>query len=69
MRAQVAAPVVEESLIVVGAFDALYGINIARRLAGRDQVSRRDLLLRLADLKRIGQVEARTAGGPGGCVR
>ncbi len=60
MRAQVAAPVVE-NLIVVGAFDALYGINIARRLTGRDQVSRRDLLLRLADLKRIGQVEARTA--------
>ena len=58
-RAQVGAPVVE-NLIGVGAFDALYGIDLGCPVRGGDQVTRRDLLLRLADLKRLGQVEART---------
>ena len=59
-RAQVGAPVVE-NLIGVGAFDALYGIDIGCLVRTGDQVTRRDLLLAAADLKRLGQVEARTA--------
>ena len=44
-----------ESLILIGAFDALYGIGThrsARHGARRDQVTRRDLLLQVADLDR-----------------
>lgn len=59
-RAQVDAPVVE-NLIGVGAFDALYGIDVSCPQISDTRVTRRDLLLRLADLKRLGQVEARTA--------
>lgn len=59
-RAQVSVPVVE-NLIGVGAFDALYGIDITQTITGRDQVTRRDLLLRLADLKRLSQADARGA--------
>ncbi|MGI5952501.1 MAG: hypothetical protein ACOX61_11765, partial [Brooklawnia sp.] len=60
-RARPAAPVVE-NLIAIGAFDELYGIDIARPLQPAGQVTRRDLLLHLADLKRAGQVDARAAG-------
>ena len=41
-----------ERLVVVGAFDALYRLDVPHSLRGRGQISRRDLLLQVADLDR-----------------
>ena len=67
-RAQLPAPVVE-NLITVGAFDGLYGIDVSCPVRRADQVTRRDLLLHLADLKRLGRADARTAGRAKGLRR
>ncbi len=57
-RAHVAAPVVE-NLILTGGFDALYGIDLATGARARGQVTRRDLLLEVADCERLARA-ART---------
>jgi error-prone DNA polymerase len=50
-RAQVSRPVVER-LIVTGGFDDLYGLGPRLPVRRRSRVTRRDLLLQLADLDR-----------------
>ncbi len=50
-RARVARPVVER-LVVAGALDSLYGIGSPVPVRRRSQVTRRDLLLQVADLDR-----------------
>ncbi len=59
-RAAVSTPVVE-NLILVGGFDSLYGIDPERQRRGR--VTRRDLLLALADLSREARASRRAHGG------
>ncbi len=65
-RARVSRPVVER-LVVAGAFDSLYGIGSPVPVRRRGQVTRRDLLLQVADLDRWDR-PARGARGraPGG---
>jgi error-prone DNA polymerase len=50
-RARVSRPVVER-LVIAGAFDSLYGLTEALPVPARGQITRRDLLLQLADLER-----------------
>jgi error-prone DNA polymerase len=50
-RARVSRPVVER-LVLAGAFDSLYGIGSPVPVRRRTQVTRRDLLLQVADLDR-----------------
>ena len=57
-RARVAEPVVER-LILAGAFDALYRIGRHAPVKRRGQVTRRDLLLALADLHRERRADER----------
>ena len=59
-RAQVARPVVER-LVVAGGFDALYGIGLSTPVRRRGRVTRRDLLLQVADLDRHSRATARAA--------
>src|SRR5450756_1454066 len=56
-RASVAQPVVER-LILAGGFDRVYGIGRSLPVGARGQVTRRDLLLSLADLGRMAKVDA-----------
>lgn len=67
-RAQVEAPVVER-LILAGGFDQLYGIGRSAPVLRQGQITRRDLLLALADLKRLAIVEARSASRARGLRR
>lgn len=60
-RAQVSAPVAER-LVLAGAFDSIYGITGAHPVRRREQVTRRDLLLSLADMIRLDRVDARMHG-------
>ncbi|MDO5676531.1 MAG: DNA polymerase III subunit alpha [Propionibacteriaceae bacterium] len=57
-RANVSEPVVER-LILAGAFDSLYGIGRHASVQRRQQVTRRDLLLALADLHRERRANSR----------
>ncbi|MFZ0160808.1 MAG: DNA polymerase III subunit alpha, partial [Kineosporiaceae bacterium] len=50
-RARVSRPVVER-LVLAGAFDSLYGLETALPVRRRDRVTRRDLLLQVAELER-----------------
>jgi error-prone DNA polymerase len=50
-RARVSRPVTER-LVIAGAFDSLYGIGSPVPVRRRGQVTRRDLLLQVADLER-----------------
>ncbi|MDD2858746.1 MAG: DNA polymerase III subunit alpha [Candidatus Nanopelagicales bacterium] len=50
-RASISRPVAEH-LVLTGAFDRLYGIDRNRPVRHRGQLTRRDLLLQLADLDR-----------------
>jgi error-prone DNA polymerase len=62
-RAQVSRPVVER-LVVAGAFDSLYGLGgLAARLPvrRRGQVTRRDLMLQVAELDRWSRASSRAA--------
>ncbi len=63
-RASVAQPVVER-LILSGGFDSLYGIGRSRPVGDRAQITRRDLLLSLADLARMAKVDARATRARG----
>ena len=58
--------------MLTGAFDAIYGIGRPSAVAPRDRITRRDLLLSVADLERAARVDKRTAGrarGLGGASR
>jgi error-prone DNA polymerase len=55
-RARVGRPVVDR-LVVAGAFDSMYGIGSPVPVRRRGQVTRRDLLLQVADLDRWGAAE------------
>ncbi|HSN42708.1 MAG TPA: OB-fold nucleic acid binding domain-containing protein, partial [Propionibacteriaceae bacterium] len=68
VRARVEAPVVER-LVLAGGFDSLYGIRRYTPVRRPDQVTRRDLLLALADLRRMDMVEARTSSRAKGLRR
>ncbi len=50
-RAGVSRPVAER-LVLAGAFDSIYGLETALPVRRRDRVTRRDLLLQLAELER-----------------
>jgi error-prone DNA polymerase len=60
-RAAVSRPVVER-LVVAGAFDALYGLGSTIPVRRRGQVTRRDLLLQVAELDRWSRAVRRGAG-------
>ncbi len=64
-RAAVDHPVVER-LVLAGAFDRVYGIGRHAAVARRDQVTRRDLLLALADLHRMRRSDERARSRAGG---
>jgi len=57
-RSGISRPTVER-LIVVGAFDALYRLDLPTSMRQRGQLSRRDLLLQVADLERWTRSSAR----------
>jgi error-prone DNA polymerase len=59
-RAKVSQPIVER-LVLAGAFDSLYGIGPATDVAVRGRVTRRDLLLAVADLARFDRADTRAA--------
>jgi error-prone DNA polymerase len=59
-RASVSRPVVER-LVVAGAFDALYGLGSPVPVRRRGQVTRRDLLLQVAELDRWSRSTASAA--------
>ena len=62
-RAAVCTPVVE-NLVLSGGFDTIYGIDLSSGARPRGQVTRRDLLLEVADCERLSR-SARTGGGRG----
>jgi error-prone DNA polymerase len=62
-RAGVATPVVE-NLVLAGGFDTLYGIDLSAGARLRGQVTRRDLLLEVADCERLAR-SARASGSRG----
>jgi error-prone DNA polymerase len=65
-RARVSRPVVER-LVVAGAFDSIYGLTEALPVPARGRITRRDLLLQLADLERwTRSTEGRAATGRAG---
>jgi error-prone DNA polymerase len=70
-RAGVSRPVVER-LVVAGAFDTLYGLGSPVPVRRRGRVTRRDLLLQIAELDRWtraatrGRTTVRRGGAPGG---
>jgi error-prone DNA polymerase len=57
-RARVSRPVVER-LVLTGAFDGLYGLGSTVPVRRRDRMSRRDLLLQIADLGGVGAGRSR----------
>jgi error-prone DNA polymerase len=57
-RAQVSRPVVER-LVVAGAFDSLYGLGCGLPVRRRNRVTRRDLLLQVAELDRWSRAVSR----------
>jgi error-prone DNA polymerase len=59
-RAAVSRPVVER-LVVAGAFDSLYGLGSTIPVRRRGQVTRRDLLLQVAELDRWSRAVRRAA--------
>jgi error-prone DNA polymerase len=59
-RARVARPVVER-LVLTGAFDGMYGLGSTVPVRRRDRVSRRDLLLAVADLGGVGTRRSRSS--------
>jgi error-prone DNA polymerase len=64
-RARISRPVVER-LALAGGFDSVYGLTDALPFPPRGQITRRDLLLQLADLERwTRSVEGRRATGGG----
>ncbi|HEY6793266.1 MAG TPA: DNA polymerase III subunit alpha [Kineosporiaceae bacterium] len=62
-RAGVSRPVVER-LIMSGAFDELYGLSAPVPVRQRDRITRRDLLLQVAELDRWSRSVGRPRGRP-----
>jgi error-prone DNA polymerase len=60
-RTNVSRPVVER-LVLAGAFDSLYGIGLTLPVKRRGQITRRDLLLQIADLHRWSRAASRGTG-------
>ncbi|GAB3697842.1 DNA polymerase III subunit alpha [Mariniluteicoccus flavus] len=67
-RAGVSAPVVER-LILAGGFDAVHGIGRSEHIQRRGRLTRRDLLLALADLQRDERADRRAASRARGLRR
>lgn len=67
-RAQVSAPLAE-NLVLAGAFDGMYGVGRPSSVLRHGRLTRRDLLLALADLVRQSRVDARTASRARGLRR
>jgi error-prone DNA polymerase len=63
-RAHVSRPIVER-LVLAGGFDSTYGIGLTLPVKRRGQVTRRDLLLQIADLHRWTSAAARGTGVAG----
>jgi error-prone DNA polymerase len=63
-RARVSRPVVER-LVLAGGFDTVYGIGSSLGVRRRAKVTRRDLLLQVADLDRQTRVTERASRGRG----
>ncbi len=60
-RARVSRPVVER-LVLAGGFDAIYGIDLVEGVHRRSRVTRRDLLLQVAELDRHARAIERAGG-------
>jgi error-prone DNA polymerase len=67
-RARVSRPVLER-LVLAGGFDAVYGIGVTAGVRRRGRVSRRDLLLQVADLDRYHRAVDRAAATRGRGLR
>ncbi|SDQ53976.1 DNA polymerase III subunit alpha [Quadrisphaera sp. DSM 44207] len=67
-RARASRPVVER-LVVAGAFDALYGIGARAPVRRRGALTRRDLLLQVADLDRHARATASGSRPAGAAAR
>ena len=70
-RARISRPVVER-LVLAGAFDETYGIGLRGsrgEISARRQVTRRDLLLQVAELERFGSALERAGRGRGAAAR
>ncbi len=63
-RARVSRPVAER-LVLAGGFDTVYGIGGSPGVRRRAKVTRRDLLLQVADLDRLTRVSERASRGRG----
>ncbi len=63
-RARVSRPVVER-LVLAGGFDAVYGIDLVEGVHRRGRVTRRDLLLQVAELDRHARAVERAGRGRG----
>jgi error-prone DNA polymerase len=63
-RARVSRPIVER-LVLAGAFDALYGIGLAAPVRRRGRITRRDLLLQVAELDQWSRALTRSSGRTG----
>ena len=66
-RARVSRPIVER-LVLAGAFDSVYGIGLRGsrgEVSARSRVTRRDLLLQVAELERFGKAVERAGRGRG----
>ncbi len=67
-RAAASRPVLE-NLVMAGAFDTLYGLDVALPVRRRDRITRRDLLLQIAELDRWGKgARAGRSGQAGGVL-
>ncbi|MBL8929744.1 MAG: DNA polymerase III subunit alpha [Kineosporiaceae bacterium] len=64
-RAAVSRPVVER-LVLTGAFDSLYGLDTSLPIRRRDRLTRRDLLLQVAELDRWSGGRRASGRGRGG---
>jgi len=67
-RAHVSRPIVER-LVLAGGLDSLYGIGQVSAVRRRDKVTRRDLLLQVAELDRFARSLDRTSRGRGLATR
>jgi error-prone DNA polymerase len=54
-----------ERLIVAGGFDVMYGLDVPLALRRRGRLTRRDLVLQIADLERLTRSGAGRRSGPG----
>ncbi len=63
-RTGTSRPVVE-NLVLAGGFDALYGLDVVLPVRTRRRITRRDLLLQVAELDRWTRARTSSAGGRG----